>query len=86
MVDSFISSCLAKASEYCVVLRIINSGADHLTDRELLAVIRAVIPTQSDATHVFDRFIGTHPTNMRVNEDLCFTSAIDKNTAKYKRL
>ncbi|GJR97882.1 hypothetical protein Tco_0270056 [Tanacetum coccineum] len=42
----------------------------------------AGIPTQSNATHVFDRFIGTHPTDMRVNEDLCFTSAIDKNGAR----
>ncbi|GJU32193.1 hypothetical protein Tco_1175782 [Tanacetum coccineum] len=42
----------------------------------------AGIPTQSDATHVVDRFIGTHPIDMRVNEDLCFTSAIDKNGAR----
>nr|GEX75851.1 hypothetical protein [Tanacetum cinerariifolium] len=32
--------------------------------------------------HVVDRLIGTHTIDMRVIEDLCFTSAINKNAAR----
>ncbi|GKB40812.1 hypothetical protein Tco_0885754 [Tanacetum coccineum] len=55
--------------------------ATHLTNSADFSG-HAGIPTQSNATHAVDRLIGTHPTEMRVIEDLCFTPAIDKNAAR----